>query len=79
MTQAGHVARTGDERKAYKVLVVKPKGNVSLGSLRHRQKEGVKMDLREMTAREGVEWVHLAHNRGQWHALVNTVMNPWVL
>jgi hypothetical protein len=73
------VAHIGDKRKVYKVLVVKPKGNVPLGSLRHRQKEGVKMDLREMIAWEGVEWVHLAHNGGQWHALVNTVMNPWVL
>jgi hypothetical protein len=36
------------------------------------------MDLREI--RWGnVEWIQLDHDRGQWHALVNTVMNLWVL
>jgi len=24
---------------------------------------------------EGVEWIHLAQNKDQWHAVVNTVMN----
>jgi hypothetical protein len=27
---------------------------------------------------EGFEWMHLAHDRDQWRALVNTVMNVWV-
>jgi hypothetical protein len=25
---------------------------------------------------EGVDWMHVAEVRGQWRALVNTVMNP---
>jgi hypothetical protein len=25
-----------------------------------------------------VDWMHLAQNREQWHALVNTVMDFWV-
>jgi hypothetical protein len=26
----------------------------------------------------GVDWIDLAQDRGQWRALVNTVMNLWV-
>jgi hypothetical protein len=36
------------------------------------------MDLREI-CREGVEWIHLAQDRGRWRAVVNTVMNLRVL
>jgi len=36
------------------------------------------MDLRE-TGYEGVDWVHLAQDRNQWQAPVDTVMNIWVL
>jgi hypothetical protein len=50
----GHVAHTGEVRKVYKVLVVKPEGTRPLGRLRHRRKDGIKMDLRE-TGWEGVE------------------------
>jgi len=32
------------------------------------------MNLREM-AWEGVNWIHMAQDRHQWRALVNTVMN----
>jgi len=36
------------------------------------------MDLRK-TGWEGVDWIHLAHDRDQWWALVNTIMNRQVL
>jgi hypothetical protein len=36
------------------------------------------MELREI-GWEGVDWMHLAQDRDQWRALVNTVMNPLVL
>jgi hypothetical protein len=32
------------------------------------------MDLRE-TGWEGVDWMHLAQDRDQWWAVLNTVMN----
>jgi hypothetical protein len=32
------------------------------------------MDLREMGWR-GMDWIHLAQDRGKWRALVNTIMN----
>jgi hypothetical protein len=33
-----------------------------------------KMDLREI-GWSGIDWINLAHNRDQWRALVNTIMN----
>jgi len=35
-------------------------------------------DLRE-TVSEDVDWINLAQKRDQWRAVVNTVMNIWVL
>jgi hypothetical protein len=32
------------------------------------------MDLREI-GWDGMDWIELAHDRDQWRALVNTVMN----
>jgi hypothetical protein len=34
----------------------------------------VEMDLKELLWK-GVDWIHLAQDRDQWRALVNTVMN----
>jgi hypothetical protein len=33
-----------------------------------------RMDLREI-GQEVLDWIHLAHYRDQWLAIVNTVMN----
>jgi hypothetical protein len=27
---------------------------------------------------EGMDWIHLAQKRGQWRALMNTMLNPQV-
>jgi hypothetical protein len=35
------------------------------------------MDVREIVW-GGMDWIHVAEDRGQWKALVNTVMNLWV-
>jgi hypothetical protein len=45
---AGHVARMGEERKVYKVLVGKPEGKRPLGRPRRRWKDGIRMDLGEI-------------------------------
>jgi len=37
-------------------------------------KENIKMELTE-TGYDNVDWIHLAQDREQWRALVNTVMN----
>jgi hypothetical protein len=48
MTWAGHVERSGDERKVYKILVRKSKGKRPLGRSRRRWEDGFKMDLKEI-------------------------------
>ena len=44
----GHVARMGEERGAYKVLVGKPDGKRPLGRLRPRWVDNIRMDLQEV-------------------------------
>jgi hypothetical protein len=74
----GHVARMGEGRNVYRVLVGKPEGKRPLERPRRRWKDGIKMDLREIVWR-GVEWIHLAQDRARWRAVVNAVMNLRVL
>jgi hypothetical protein len=47
MRRAGHVARMGEKRNAYRILVEKPKGKRQLGGPRRRWVNNIKMDLRE--------------------------------
>jgi hypothetical protein len=47
MRWAGHVARMGEGRNVYRVLVGKPEGKRPLGRPRRRWEDGIKMDLRE--------------------------------
>jgi hypothetical protein len=35
------------------------------------------MDITDIDS-EGVAWIHVAQDRIQWRALVNTAMNIWV-
>jgi hypothetical protein len=75
---AGHVARMGEERKVYKVLVGKSEGKRPLGRPRRRWEDGIRMDLREIGL-EGVYWIRLAQDRDRWRAVVSAVMNLRVL
>jgi hypothetical protein len=45
MRWAGHVARMGEERKMYKVLVGKPEGKRPLGRPRRRCEDGIRIIL----------------------------------
>jgi len=45
MRWAGHVARMGQRRGVYRVLVGKPEGKRSLGRPRRRREDNIKMDL----------------------------------
>jgi hypothetical protein len=58
----------------YKILVGKPEGKRSLGRLKHRWEDNIKIHLTEI-GWEGVYWIHLVQDRDQWQALVNTVIN----
>jgi hypothetical protein len=58
-------------RNAYKILV-KPDGKRSLGRPKCRQ--AANMDFKEIGF-ESVDWFELAKDRGQWQALLNTVLD----
>jgi hypothetical protein len=72
------VARMGEGRNLYRVLVGRPKGKSPIGSPRRRWEDGINMDLGEIVW-VGVEWIHLAQDRDRWRAVVNAVMNLQVL
>jgi hypothetical protein len=78
MRWAGYVARMGEERNVYRVLMGKPEGNRPLGRPRRRWEDGIRTDLREI-GWESVDWIQLAHDGDRWQAVVNTVMNLPVL
>jgi hypothetical protein len=75
MRWAGHVARMGEERKVYKVLVGKPQGKRPLGRPRRMGSEWIL----ERLAWGGVDWIRLAQDRDRWRAVVSAVMNLRVL
>jgi hypothetical protein len=58
-------------------LVGKPEGKRPLGKPMCRWKDTIRMDLRKI-GWEDADWIHLAQDRDQWQALVNTVMNTHV-
>ena len=62
--RAGHVARMGEERDVYRVLVGKPGGRSPLGRYKRRLVDNIRMD-----------WIGLAQDRDRWRTLVSAVMN----
>jgi hypothetical protein len=70
MKWAWHLAQNGEKKNVSRLLV----GNMSLGRPRLRWMNNIKMDLEEV-GWSGVYWIDLVHDRAQWRALVNTVMN----
>jgi len=74
MRWAGHVARMGEERGAYRVLMGKPEGKKPLGRPRHRWVDNIRMDL--LVVGYGyMDWIGLAQDRDGWRRLVSAVMN----
>jgi hypothetical protein len=69
---ASHVARMGEKRNAYRLLVGKPEGKIPLGRPRRRW-----VDIRLYLGEVGwgdVDWIGLAQDRNRWRALVNSVL-----
>ncbi|KAJ4450665.1 hypothetical protein ANN_02094 [Periplaneta americana] len=71
---AGHVARMGESRNAYRVLVGRPEGKRPLGRPRRRWEDNIKMDLREV-GYYGRDWINLALDRDRWRVYVRAAMN----
>jgi len=66
------VARMGEGRGVYRVLVGKPEGKRPLGRPRHRWEDNIKMDLQDVGG--AGDWMELAQDRDRWRAFVNMVM-----
>jgi hypothetical protein len=64
MRWAGHVARMGENRNAYRIFVGKPEGKRPLGRPTHRWVDNIKIDLREI-GWDGRDWIELAQDRDQ--------------
>ncbi|KAJ4425576.1 hypothetical protein ANN_27771 [Periplaneta americana] len=67
---AGHVARMGESRNGYRVLVGRPEGKRPLGRPRRRWEDNIKMDLREV-GYDDRDWINL----DRWRAYVRAAMN----
>ena len=61
---AGHVARMGEWRDVYRVLVRKPEGKRPLGRPRLRWEDNIKMDLQEVGGVVGTGWSWLRIGTG---------------
>jgi hypothetical protein len=74
MRWTGHVARTGEERGVYSILVGKPEGKRPLGKPRRRWVDNIRMDLQEVGCGY-MNWTGLARDRDRRRMLVSAVMN----
>jgi len=74
MRWTGHVARMGEERGVYRVLVGKPGGKRPLWRPRRRWVDNIRTDLQEVGCGY-VNWIGLAQDRDGWRRLVSAVMN----
>jgi len=71
---AGHVARMGEKRGVYRVLVGKPEGRRPLGRPRRSWVDNIRMDLQEVECGY-MNCIGLAQDRDRWRKLVSAVMN----
>jgi len=77
MRWAGQVARMGEKRGVYSVLVGKPAGRRPLGRPRRRWVDNIRMDLQEVGCAY-MDWIGLDQDRDSWRKLVSAVMNVGV-
>jgi hypothetical protein len=73
MRWAGHVARMGEQRNVYRLLVGKPEGKRPLGRPRRRWINNMDGPLRERSECCGLDWSGSGWYR--WRSLVNSLMN----
>ena len=74
LSWVGHVARMGERRGAYRVLMGKLEERRPLERPRRRCEDNIKVNLREV-GWGNIDWISLAQGRDRWRAVVNAVMN----
>jgi len=74
MRWAERVARMGEDRGLYRVLVGKPEGRRPLGRPRRIWVDNIRIDLQEVGCGY-MDWIGLAQDRDRWRMLVSAVMN----
>ena len=74
MKWAVHVARMGEGRAVYRVLVGKLEGKRPQGRPSYRWVDNIRMDLQEVGCGY-MDWNGLAQDRDRWRTLVSAVVN----
>jgi hypothetical protein len=74
MRWTAHVARMGEKRNAYRLLVGKPEGRRPIGRPKRRWLDNIRMDLVEV-GWDHVVWIGLSQVRDRWRIIVNYVLN----
>ena len=64
MRWAGRVARLGERRGVYRVLVGKPEGKRPLGRPRRRWEDNIKMDLQRVVWGTALMWRRIGRGGG---------------
>jgi hypothetical protein len=77
MRLVGHVARMGEKRYAYRLLVGKPEGRRPLARPRRTWVDSINTGL-GVTGWGYVDSIGVAVEREKWRALVYAVMNVWI-
>jgi hypothetical protein len=61
---AGHVARTGERKGVYRVMVGNLRGKRPVGRPRRSREDNIKMDLQEVGCRDGSSWLRIGTGGG---------------
>jgi len=75
MRWAGHLARMGQERGVYRVLVGKPERKRPMGRRRRRWEDNIRTDL-QVVGCGYMDWIGRVQDRDWWRTLVSEVMKP---
>jgi hypothetical protein len=69
-----YIARMGEKRNVYSLLVGKPEGKSPLGRPTRRWVDNIKRGLGEVGWGD-VDWIGVAKDSNRWRAVVNSVLN----
>jgi hypothetical protein len=65
----GHIARMGERRYVYRVLLCKSKGKISLGGPSRRCVRNIKINIQKLGW--GMDWIFLAQDRDMEQAFMH--------